>query len=122
MSEMSQNTAVRQHRENTSPTVRAADQLWDEIERARAQREDADDLVKRLAGTLETLLDDLPAPERNDYRLRLTKLRNGETIDNRGKEVHNNIIDLFKRTGRKDWTVPEIQAALSKGGEEADPK
>jgi hypothetical protein len=122
MSEMSENAALRQHQDAASPTVRAAGQLWAEIERAKAQREDADALIKRLAGTLEILLDDLPASERNDYRQRLAKLRNGETIDGRGKDVHNNIIDLLKRTGRRDWTVPEIQAALSKEGEEADPK
>jgi hypothetical protein len=119
---MTHNAALRQHHENASPTVRAAGQLWTEIERAKSKREDADALIKRLAGTLETLLDDLPALERDDYRLRLAKLRNGEATDGRGKDVHNNIIDLLKRTGRRDWTVPEIQAELSKGGEEADPK
>lgn len=124
MSEMSINPALRQHQDHTSPTVRAAGQLWAEIERAKSQRDGADALVKRLATTLETLLDSLPSSERDSYRLRLSKLRSGEAplADGRGKEVHNNVIDLLRRTGRRDWSIPEIQAALSKNGGEAEPK
>jgi len=110
--------------ESPPPAVRAASQLWAEIERANARREDANALINRLAATLETLIDGLPAAERDDYRLRLLKLRGGDlpSTDGRGKDVHNNIVDLFKRTGRKDWTIPEIQAALTKDGQLADPK
>jgi hypothetical protein len=124
MSEMSVQAVLRHNLEQPSPTARAARQLWSEIERASAQRDDADALVKRLAGTLEVLLEELPATERDDYRRRLAKIRgaDGSLSDGRGKEVHNNIIDLLKRTGRKDWTIPEIQAAMSREGQEADPK
>jgi hypothetical protein len=124
MSEMSTQVAPRHDHGSASPTARAAGQLWAEIEHACTQRDNADALVKRLANTLELLIEELPAAEQDEYRRRLAKLRAGDVSlsDGRGKEVHNNIIDLFRRSDRKDWTVPDIQAALSKGGEEGDPK
>lgn len=124
MSEMSTNTALRHDHPDAPPAVRAAHQLWAEIERAQTQRDDVDALITRLAATLETLLDGLPRAERDDFRLRLARLRTGDLAptDGRGKDVHNNIIELFKRTGRKGWTIPDIHAALGNDGEEADPK
>jgi hypothetical protein len=120
---MSPQGVLRRDPSTASPTARAARQLWAEIERARTQRDDADALVTRLAGTLELLIEELPAAERDDYQRRLAKVRAGygSVSDTRGKDVYHNIIDLFKRSERKGWTVPDIQAAL-KGGEETDPK
>jgi hypothetical protein len=124
MSEMVTQATLHHDLDSTSPTARAVRQLWAEIERACARRDDADALVKRLASTLELLLDELPAAERDDYRRRLAKIRGGDwsLSEGRGTEVHQNVIDLFKRGGRRDWTVPDIQAALSKAGEETDPR
>ncbi len=119
---MSKVSTLRIESDNASPTAIAAAQLWAEIERASAQRDDATALVKRLAMTLEVLVGDLPLAEQNEYRERLAKLHGGDVADGRGKDVHNNIIDLLKRTGRKEWTVPEIQTALIEDGTEADPK
>lgn len=122
MSEMAQSMSLQQDHQGALPAVRAAAQLWAEIERAQGRRDDADSLIKRLATTLETLLDGLPAIKRDDYRLRLAKLREIASGEGHGKEVHNNIIGLFKRAGHRDLSIPEIQTALNKAGEEADPK
>jgi hypothetical protein len=121
---MNTQQAPRADLANASPTSRAARQLLAEIERAYTRRDEADALLRRLAGTLELLLDELPAPERDDYRLRLTQRlgRKGALSDSRGKELYHNVIDLFRRSGRKDWAVPDIQAALSKDGEGPDQK
>jgi hypothetical protein len=110
--------------ESASPTSRAAHQLWAEIERARSNRDHAEALVKRLVGTLEVLLDALPVAEQEEYRRRLAHVGvDGSLSDGRGgKEVYHNVIELFKRSGGKELTVPEIQTALSKDGDEINPK
>jgi hypothetical protein len=98
----------------TPPTVRAALQLWTEIERARNERDAASALVNRLANTLELLLDGLPAAERQRYEQRLAEIRGSEAEpDNRGGEVYNNVIELFRRAGPREWSIVEIQDALS---------
>jgi hypothetical protein len=109
--------------EDAPPTVRAAVQLWAEIERARRERDAADALVQRLEGTLELLLDGLPAAERDEYRRLVDEVRAGAgAAKSRGGEVYGNVIELFRQTGRREWTIPEIQSALNEIGKEADLK
>jgi hypothetical protein len=123
MSEMSAQATLRHDLGGTSPTARAVRQLWAEIERVRTQRDHADALVKRLADTLELLLDELPAAERDDYRRRLAVIRGGDgsLSEGRGKEVYQNVVDLFKRSPGRDWAISDIHAALCKDGPD-DPK
>ena len=104
-----------------APNVRAALQLWAEIDRARNDRNVA--LIGRLAGTLELLLEGLPTAEREEYQRRLNVIRDGVSPrNNRGGEVYGNIIELFQKSGQREWTALKIQDALNKIGKEAEIK
>ncbi len=108
---------------DTSKAVLAAVRLWTEIERAKNERDAAAGLVNRLADTLELLLGSLPAGEQDEYRRRLDEVRGGgSSADSRGGEVYGNVIELFRRAGRKEWSIPEIQDALGEKGQALDPK
>ena len=109
--------------DSTPSAVRAALQLWTEIERAQDERDAANALVNRLADTLERLLDGLPAAEQQDYQRRLSEIRgSGAQSDSRGGEVYSNVIELFRRSGPREWSIPEIQDALSEKEKPIDPK
>ncbi|MBV8751626.1 MAG: hypothetical protein JO328_02065 [Hyphomicrobiales bacterium] len=115
------NHSARATPEDPSPVGRAAAHLWSEIERARGERNAADALLSRLAGALELLVDSLPSPEREEYRRRLDELRTGVGAPNiRGGEVYSNVIELFRQAGPREWSVPEIQDALSRRGQPID--
>ena len=108
---------------DASAAVLAAVRLWTEIERARNERDAAAGLVSRLADTLELVIRSLPANERDEYQRRLDELRGSATSpDNRGGEVYGNVIELFRRHGSREWSIPEIQAALGEKGEALDSK
>src|ERR1700737_2044270 len=105
---------VRRNDPNEAPpAVRAALQIWSEIERARGEKDAADALVKRLAGTLDLLLVTLPAAERAEYRRLLDELRLATPEpDARGGEVYGNVIDLFRKTRQREWSISDVQDAL----------
>jgi hypothetical protein len=102
--------------------VRAALQLWTEIERARSERDAADALTARLTGTLELLIESLPVAERAEYQRRLIEIRSAPLRPTRGGEVYENVIELFRDSGSREWTFQEIQNALHQRGKTADPK
>jgi hypothetical protein len=109
--------------DDTPAAVRAALQLWTEIERARNERDAAAALVSRLAATLELLLDGLPAAARQEYQRRLDEIRgSGVPADNRGGEIYSNVIELFRRSGPREWSMAEIQDALGEKEKPVDPK
>lgn len=95
--------------------------MWTEIERARGERDAAEALVNRLAGTLELLIESLTPVERAEYERRRGELRNSPRPP-RGGEVYENVIELFRESGNREWTFQEIQSALHERGKSADPK
>jgi hypothetical protein len=119
---MNQSEAIRYVRD-ASPSVRAATKLLAEIERARSERNATDGLIKRLGDTLKLLLGDLPPDVREDYRRRLAGVREiGQRPDNRAGEIYSNVVELFRREGRREWSVSEVQDALGDDEKQPDPK
>jgi hypothetical protein len=104
-----------------SSGVRAALRLSAEIERARGERDAADALVHRLTGTLGLLLESLDAAERDEFQ-RLRGEAGVAPRAPRGGEVYENVIELFRVHGNREWTFQEIQDALHQRGKAADPK
>jgi hypothetical protein len=104
-----------------SSAVRAALQLWAEIERARSERDAAEALVHRLTGTLDLLVESLSATEREEFQHRRGEAREAPRTP-RGGEVYENVIELFRASGNREWTFQEIQDALDSRGKAADPK
>jgi hypothetical protein len=103
--------------------LRAALHLMAEIERAQEDRLAADTRGRKYSEALALLLDDLPANERSAIQRRLERTRSDVTAaPGRVGEVHDNVVALFKAHAKREWSVPEIQAELTKSGEAADPK
>jgi hypothetical protein len=75
----------------------------------------------RFAETINLLIEGLPYGEQTEYRQRFEQVRRGAPPQ-RGGEVFGNVIALFKRDQRLEWTVPGIQAALAQNGTSPDPK
>ncbi len=94
--------------------------LFNEYERARAERDAADTRLARFAETIQLLITGLPQENRNEFLRRFDEVRAGTT--HRGGEVFGKVIALFKRDLRGEWTVPEIHSALAKGGGSLDLK
>ena len=114
---MSADPVRRNDPNEVPPAVKAALQIWCEIERARGEKDAADALVNRLAGTLDLLLGALPEAERVEYRRRLDELQRATSEpDARGGEVYGSVIDLFRKTKRREWSIPDVQDALQKEG------
>ncbi len=105
---------------STLAARRALIHLFDEFERARLERDAADKRLARFAQTIQVLLDALPQEERGDLSRRFEEIRSG--TQHRGGEVFGNVIALFRRDPRKEWTVPEVQSALEKSSGPVDAK
>ena len=99
---------------------RAVMHLLSEFVRARAERDAANVRLNRFAETIQLLLAGLPEQERGECTRKFEEIRSG--VQNRGGEVFGNVIALFRRDQRPEWTVPEIQAALDRGGTPPEPK
>ena len=94
-----------------------------EIERAHEDRIAADNRGKKYSEALALLLDDLPFDERSAIQRRLDRVGSEVTVaSGRTGEVHDNVVALFKGHSKREWSVPEIQAELTKSGEAADQK
>jgi hypothetical protein len=105
---------------STAANRRALTHLLGEFERARVERDAAENRLKRFAETIQLLLTGLPIKERDNFSRRFEEIKSG--IQNRGGELFGNVIALFKRDRREEWTIPEIHAALEKEGVPPDPK
>jgi hypothetical protein len=95
--------------------------LLRQLEQARTDREAADARMNNFAETIRILIGMLPDTERADFQRRVDDIRSG-VRQNRGGELYGNVIALFRRDQRPEWTVPEAQAALAQNGVKADAK
>src|SRR5271154_6843453 len=95
--------------------------LFTEYERARHDRDEAEIRMQRFAETIKLLIDGLPAAGRVEYQRRFEEVRQGGTPQ-RGGELFGNVIALFRRDQRLEWTVPDVQEALARDGVSADTK
>jgi hypothetical protein len=93
---------------------RAVLHLFGEFERARAGRDAATSRLNRFAETIQLLLAGIPEPERSELTCKFAEIQSG--VQSRGGEVFNNVVALFKRDHRPEWTIPAIQSALERDG------
>lgn len=93
-----------------------------ELQKARIERDAAETRMNHTAETIRVLIKGLPDAEKADYQRRLDEIRSGSTRQNRGGELFGNVIALFRRDRRPEWTVPKAQAALAQNGVQADAK
>ena len=105
---------------STHQSRRALNHLFGEYERARAERDSAEQRLSRFAETIQLLISGLPSAEQSELAKRFRELRDG--AQQRGGQVFNNVVSLFKRDQRTEWTIPEIQAELEKSGDAPEPK
>ena len=100
---------------------RALVHLFGEYERAREERDSAEARMGQFADLVDILINGLPAADQPRYRRRFDELRSG-IAPQRGGELYSNVIALFRRDRRLEWTVPEAQTALTQSGIQADSK
>jgi hypothetical protein len=113
---------LTQSRAHDAPANRRAlNHLFSEYERARAERDAAEARLGRFSEVIALLIDSLPPADKAEYRRRFEELRQGSPPQ-RGGEVYGNVIALFKKDIRPEWTIPDAQAALAQNGVSVDPK
>jgi hypothetical protein len=102
--------------------VQTALHLLAEIERAHSERQSADARIDKYGPALEMMLVDLPAAVREQIRQRLDKVHGtNSVVPSRGGEFFDNVVTLFRNGGRREWTITEAQAELSRKAD-FDPK
>jgi hypothetical protein len=99
---------------------RALIHLFDEFDRARLERDAAENRLARFEGTIKVLLDSLPLEERKELAQRFAEIQTG--TQHRGGEVYGRVISFFKQEPKREWTLTEVQSALEKKGATVDPK
>jgi hypothetical protein len=99
---------------------RAIMHLFGEFERVRAERDAATARLSRFAETIQLILAGLSEPDRGELARKFEEIQSG--VQNRGGEVFNNVVALFKRDRRPEWTIPAIQSELEKAGAAPEPK
>lgn len=100
---------------------RALTHLFDEFERARDERDEADARLARFAETIQLLLQGLPPADKTELSARFEEIKAGAP-QSRGGEVFGNVIALFRDDRRPQWSLQEIQEELEKRGTSADSK
>lgn len=116
-------TSAEKLPESASPAVarrRAVLHLLTEFEGARTDLDAANARLNRFAETIQLLLVGLPEPDRSELARKFADIRSG--AQSRGGNVFNNVVALFKRDRRQEWSIPDIQSALAKSGAPAEPK
>jgi hypothetical protein len=116
-----------QKRRGDSPAARYGEQasrralahLLAEFERARDERDAAQARMDRFGDTISLLIPGLHPDEQAEYRQRFEAIRSGGPPQ-RGGELFGNVIALFKKDQRPEWTVPEAQEALEQNGVTVD--
>jgi hypothetical protein len=105
----------------------ALDAALGELERAseelRQRRNDMGELEARvvaLSSLAESLMATLP-PDKREYFRQLAEGRSGQAIRHKvGSPVYENVVQLFKNSGRKVWSAPEVRKALNEDGLSVD--
>jgi hypothetical protein len=104
----------------TFASRRALAHLFSEFERARAEKDAAESRLSRFAETIQLFLANLPPDAQPEFLKRFQEIRDG--VQQRGGEVFNNVVALFKRDHRPEWTISAIQTELEKTGAAPEPK
>ncbi len=99
---------------------RAILHLFGEFERARADRDTAVSRLNRFGETIQLLLAGMTEPERSSLTRKFAEIQSG--ITPRGGDVFNNVVALFKRDHRTEWSIPDIQSELERGGTPVESK
>jgi hypothetical protein len=99
---------------------RAVLHLFGEYERARAEMDAANARLNRFGETIQLLLAGLPELDRSELARKFDEIRSG--VQARGGEAFNNVVALFKRDNRAEWTARSILSELEKAGAAAEPK
>jgi hypothetical protein len=100
---------------------RALNHLFSEYERARTERDAAESRLDRFSEVIFLLIEELAEADKAQYRRRFDELRRAATPQ-RGGELYSNVIALFKKDLRPEWTIPDAQAVLAQNGVSVDPK
>jgi len=120
---MSISATIPQEDPAAQATSHAASHLWQQILRARQQRDDAASTIDKFAQALTMLMPALPQAAQEEYRRKLDELKRESPADlQRVGEVSGNVIELFRREVKKEWNVSEVQNSLSNQGKSAEPK
>lgn len=101
---------------------RALTHLFREYERAREERDAAIDRVARFEEVIRHFIEGLPAYDQAEFTKRFKEIREGSAALSRGGETFGNVIALFQKEHRPEWSVTEIQSELRKAGAEPDQK
>jgi hypothetical protein len=99
---------------------RAVLHLFGEFDRARAEMDAASARLNRFGETIQLVLAGLAEPDRSELTRKFADIQAGPTP--RGGEVFNNVVALFKRDHRAEWTIPDIHSELEKSGSPPEPK
>jgi hypothetical protein len=97
--------------------VRAA---LDDLERAKGQSSPSRKECADLERAVTALIAVLPPGRQEPYRRRLKNL--SAPASSNGSAVYNNVVDLFTRSTRDQWSTAAVQQALAAEGNPAEPK
>lgn len=92
------------------------------VQGARDELQSAEARITELTQLVSTLLGLLPPDRAALYTQRLNELRVSSQPSVRSGPVHDNVVELFSRTNKRQWSASDVQAALADEGKSADPK
>ena len=94
--------------------------LLAEFERARDERDAAQARMNQFADTIRLFIGNLSAEERTEFTRRFDDARRGSPA--RGGETYGNVVALFRRDQRPEWTLAEAKIALQQNGVKVEDK
>jgi len=103
----------------------ALDDLTDAKVAAHGARESAMSAEARVAELTElarSLAAMMPQDRATPYLQRLHTLGTSIDTSKRAGPVYENVVELFSKTHRRDWSAADVQTALAEAGKGADPK
>lgn len=77
---------------------------------------------RELADLVRSLVAILPPDQRKVYEAAAKELGAGDHAPSRGSHVYDNVIGLFSRTDKQEWTATQVQSALAVAGSQASAK
>jgi hypothetical protein len=95
--------------------IKDAQLAQDLVREQRAALAAAEGRAHELVKLAETLLEQIPLDRQSEYRPRIAGLQLPPR-SSRGSTTYENVIDLFTRQPRREWTAPDIQRSLAAKG------
>ena len=105
-----------------SASRQAVEHQLQEYHLARTARDEAEARLRNCSETLQILISTLPVDQKVEFEQRRLNLDGSGVIETRGGETFNNVVQLFARSRRREWSIPDVQAELTKSGFEAETK